>query len=289
MDSIFLLRAYGDFIIALTSARNSPRIGSFELIISSHLEPLFKALPQEKLPPGLRLHFHDFGIRKNLMRCFTNRHLLHVDTWKELLALRHYIKTRNKKNTDSHTLFLENTKRAWLPTMVSGYRFRHIIEGENVYDAYTRFFQSHIAEASPAFNSQAPGLNVLLIPDARMKNKTIDPQLTEKIQHSFKATGSTVTTAFFREMPVGYKNKVVIYHDFKNLVNCINQADLIIGADSMPVHLCQFLEKPHYMLYPGHIRRYRRKQFFTPFVLKHGYHYSFEELRQRSSFFPLIA
>lgn len=286
MDSIFLLRAYGDCIIALTSLRNSPRVSSFELIISSHLAPLYHSLPQEKLPAGLQLHFHDFGIKKGLMRCFTNKYLLHTDTLQELRALREYIKTRKKENNEFNALFLENKKRAWLPETITGNKFRHIIEEENVYDAYTRFFQSHIAEDPAAFNSQTPGLHVLLIPDARIKNKTIDPQLTEKIQRSFAAVGSTVTTAFFREAPPGFKNKSVVYHDFKELVNYISRSDLIIGADSMPVHLCQFLEKPHYMLYPGHIRRYKRKQFFTPFVLRNGYYYSFEELHQRSSFFP---
>jgi hypothetical protein len=286
MDSIFLLRAYGDCIIALTSLKNSRRINSLELVISNHLAPLVHALPPEKLPAGLQLHFHDFGIKKSLMRCFTNKYLLHTDTCKELLALRKYIKTYGKENTSLNSLFLENRKRAWLPAMVTGNRFNHIIKEENVYDSYTRFFQSHIAEASYNFDSQAPGLRVLLIPDARMKNKTIDLSLIEKIQYSFTESGSTLTTAFFGQVPAGYKNQSVVYRDFKELIGYINQADFIIGADSLPVHLCQFLEKPHCMLYPGHIKRYKRKQFFTPFVLRTGYYYSFEELTQRSSFFP---
>ncbi|MES2330180.1 MAG: hypothetical protein V4539_11300 [Bacteroidota bacterium] len=286
MDSIFLLRAYGDCIIALTSMRNSPRMSSVELILSNHLEPLYHALPQEKLPAGLRLRFHDFGIKKGLMRCFTTKYLLHTDTVLELRALQEYIKMTKKENSEFNTMFLENKKRAWLAEAITGNRFGYIIDEENVYDAYNRFFQTHITEDPAVFNSQTPGLHVLLIPDARMKNKSIDPQLTEKIHHSFAVAGSTVTTAFFREAPVGFKNKSIVYRDFQELVNCINKADLIIGADSMPVHLCQFLEKPHYMLYPGHIRRYKRKQFFTPFVLRNGYYYSFEELHQRSSFFP---
>jgi len=193
MDSIFLLRAYGDCIIALTCARNSPRISSFELIISSHLAPLYHALPQEKMPAGLRVQFHDFGIKKGLMRCFTNQYLFHTDTWRELWALRKYVKKRGKENSDPHDLFLENKKRAWLVSMITGNRFRHIIEGGNVYDAYTRFFQSHITETPLAFNSQAPGLQVLLIPDARLKMRAVDPQLIEKIQRSFVAAGSIKT------------------------------------------------------------------------------------------------
>ncbi|MES2372523.1 MAG: hypothetical protein V4557_08085 [Bacteroidota bacterium] len=286
MDSIFLLRAYGDFVIALTSVKNSQRINSLELVISNHLAPLFHALPQEKLPPGLQLRFHDFGIKKSLMRCFTNKHLLHTDTCKELWALRKYIKTRDKENTGFNNLFLENRKRAYLPAMITGHRFNHIIKEENVYDSYTRFFQSYITEIPGDFNSKAPGLRVLLLPDARMKNKTIDLALIEKIRHSFTQSGSTLTTAFFEKAPSGDKSQCVVYRNFKELIGYINQADFIIGADSLPVHLCQFLEKPHCMLYPGRIKRYRQKQFFTPFVLRTGYYYSFEELAQRSSFFP---
>lgn len=281
MDSIFLLRAYGDCVVALTAARNSRRTGSFELIVSSHLAPLYHALPQEKLPSGLQVHFHDFGIRNNLMRCFTNKHLLHTGTLKELWALRNYIKKRGKKNGDH--FFLENKKRAWIPGMITGTGFGAVINAEeNAYDAYTRFFESQINEIPVHFSVVSGGLQVLLLPDARLKKRTFEPQLIEKIQRSFAGTGSTVTTAFFRQAPAGYRHKAMVYRDFNELVALIKDAGLVICADSLPAHLCQFLEKPHYIIYPEGIK----KQFFTPFVLRNGYYYSFEELQQRSSFFP---
>ena len=45
-------------------------------------------------------------------------------------------------------------------------------------------------------------------------------------------------------------NKVV-YANFKTLIQLIIDAELILGADSLPIHLAYLLKKPHYILYPN--------------------------------------
>jgi ADP-heptose:LPS heptosyltransferase len=45
-------------------------------------------------------------------------------------------------------------------------------------------------------------------------------------------------------------NKVV-YANFKTLIQLIMNAELILGADSLPIHLAYLLKKPHYILYPN--------------------------------------
>ena len=64
-----------------------------------------------------------------------------------------------------------------------------------------------------------------------------------------------------------FKNKInrddLIYNNFKELIKYIQEADFIIAADSLPIHLCELFNKPHFMLFPdGHPRN-----FITPYAL----------------------
>ena len=39
------------------------------------------------------------------------------------------------------------------------------------------------------------------------------------------------------------------YQNFQQLIALINDYDLIIGAESLPYHLANYLEKPHFVIY----------------------------------------
>jgi ADP-heptose:LPS heptosyltransferase len=54
-----------------------------------------------------------------------------------------------------------------------------------------------------------------------------------------------------------------VYNNFKELIQLIQEADFIIGADSLPIHLSQLLNKKHFILYPDE----GSKAFFTPYAL----------------------
>ena len=47
------------------------------------------------------------------------------------------------------------------------------------------------------------------------------------------------------------KSNKVVYANFKTLIQLIQDAELILGADSLPIHLAYLLNKPHYILYPN--------------------------------------
>jgi ADP-heptose:LPS heptosyltransferase len=57
------------------------------------------------------------------------------------------------------------------------------------------------------------------------------------------------------------------------LIQLIQSADYIIGADSLPIHLSQFLHKPHFILYPDK----GSKAFFTPYALIHNSYSEFSD------------
>jgi hypothetical protein len=45
MKRVILCRAFGDFIIALNAALHSKQPHQFQLVASSHLKPLYDAIP----------------------------------------------------------------------------------------------------------------------------------------------------------------------------------------------------------------------------------------------------
>ena len=95
-----------------------------------------------------------------------------------------------------------------------------------------------------------------LIQDRLKKN--IPNSLINKIENEIASKGYTLEIAYFKEAPnstnaknSSSKTKEVVYSNFKTLIQYIQDAELILGADSLPIHLAYLLKKPHYILYPN--------------------------------------
>ena len=95
---LFLLRAYGDATIALHFLANSPEKNNYEVIASSHLNPLIKALSSYIDLSSLKIEFVDFRITKSQLNLFTNRHLISINTLHQVNKLKQFI----KKNPNDH-------------------------------------------------------------------------------------------------------------------------------------------------------------------------------------------
>jgi hypothetical protein len=275
-DTVLLLRAFGDFIIALNALVSSNRKDTLNIVASRHLEPLYAAIPPAYRPADISLAFQDFGIRKNMLRCFSNRYLISLDTLNELAALRSYI----KQKTGAGRWLLEQKRRSGIVSFFTGTKFGHIAGQENIYKAYDAFFESNMS-ATRFEPTPQPG-KVLVIRDARIRSRNIPPGIIEKISKQYELRGTQVTVGFFRSAPQGIDG-VVCYQDFEELVALVMAADLVITPDSMPAHLCQLLSKPHYILHPAAVE----DQFFTPFALQHQLCFSFEEIEACLTFPPL--
>lgn len=272
--TLFLLRAYGDFVIAVNMVSRSLFREKIILVASKHLEPLYRVL-ESVLPAPVQIRFVDFKMDKQLMRCFTNKYLFHPHTLTELSALRQYL--RAEKITG--TAYLEQQKRMYFPRFFCNHSFRSIVSHGPVYQSYADFFSVALdtLEAIP-FDKKKHHSNILIVPDSRQAIKVIDKEIIQKIQDHY--TSSTVTIAFFRKAWDNVTGNIVVYHDFNELIQLIQATDLLIGGDSLPVHLAQLLNTPHFILYPGS----KKQHFFTPFALKNRCFFTFEAIRNHSSF-----
>ena len=270
MHRIFVLRAYGDFTILLQALLRSNKKSQYKLVVSSHLQPLFISLQQFVNFDAIQFEFIDFGIDKTLLRFFTNKFFFSPNCYKEIQSIKTYLKLNpNSEGQD----YIEQDKRiAWFNLLV-GNKFKHIIEDQKVYKTYDRFFESpalNIAEKSE--EKLIYGNKMLIFPDSRLPAKNIPSDVLDKIIQDQTNKGHIVQVAYFKS----HTNKhSVSYNNFEELLSMIQEADYIIGADSLPIHLANLLNKPHFILYPKGFTQL----FITPFALANQSFGTFEEYK----------
>ena len=252
MKRIFLLRAYGDFVIFLQAILRSNKIQEYTIVASSHLEPLYNALIKYQDMSKLQIQFEDFGIKKGQLRLFTNRHLIDIDTLKELKILKKFIKQfPNKNGVD----LIEQDIRLGFLNFFTATNFKSIIQPDAIYDNYDTFFHNELE-----LNNNSNVIEkILIFPDARIAKRIIPVNTIQQIKNIFKAKGYNTDVIRFNEQ---VENDDLLYKDFKQLVEYLQKADFVIGADSLPIHLAQFFQKKHFMFFP----KDHPVNFLTPYA-----------------------
>ncbi len=233
MHRIFLLRAYGDFVIFLHALTKSPKKEQYSIVASKHLQPLYDAIKTFYPLENIQIEFLDFGLDKGQLRLFTNKHFLSSQTMKELRAIRSYLKKHpNQTGID----YVEQDKRIDLLNILTGHSFQYILGKQEVYKSYDRFFEN-TDSSSIIVNSALK--NIVIFPDSRLTKKDIPASVLQNIKASLEQKGKHIQVAKFG----------TTYTNFKELIQLIHEADYIIGADSLPIHLAALLKKPHFILY----------------------------------------
>jgi len=271
MHRIFVLRAYGDFTILLQALLRSNRKNQYKLVASSHLQSLFISLQQFVNFDAIQIEFVDFGIDKTLLRFFTNKFFFSPNCIKELQLIKAYLKVNpNKEGQD----YLEQEKRVTWFNFLIGKNFRHIIEDQNVYNTYDQFLENSIFDNSEKSEEKHINSNkkLLIFPDSRLPAKNIPTDVLDKIIQDHSNKGHIVQVAYFKFQTNKHS---VSYNNFDELLKMIQDSDFIIGADSLPIHLANLLNKPHLILYPKGFTQL----FITPFALANQSFGTFEEYK----------
>lgn len=246
MHRIFLLRAFGDFVIFLNAFTRSSKKDQFTIVASVHLKPLYKAIVAVYPLVEVNIEFVDFGLDRGQLRLFTNKHFISAQTFKETNAIKTYILSNpNTNGTD----YIEQDKRIGLFNFFTGQNFQFILDRSEVYKAYDQFFEN---STIPIVIEANPSKNVVVFPDSRLTKKDIPSNILEGIIKAVTIKGKTIQVAKFGDT---YKN-------FNELIELIMQSDLVIGADSLPIHIAALLNKPHYIFYADGLTQ----NFMTPFA-----------------------
>ncbi len=271
---LFLLRAYGDATIALHFLVNSPEKNNYAIIASNHLKPLITALSKYIDLSCLNIKFVDFGIIKSQLNLFTKRYFISVNTLHQVSKLKHFIKNNpNNEGVD----YVEQENKSTLLKLFTGHSFKAIVN-KQVYSDMDNFFKSSIS-----IPKQTSTINkVLIVPDARISARRIPEKVIDYIKTQLTGTNNSLQVAYFNKAnEPNLQNEIVSYANFEQLIAMINDADFIFGSDSLPIHLCNALKKPHYILYPNN----GSTAFFTPFSIENEFYADFDKFS--STNFPL--
>jgi Glycosyltransferase family 9 (heptosyltransferase) len=233
MHRIFLLRAYGDFVIFLHAITKSSKKEQYSIVASKHLEPLYDAIKTFFLLENIQIDFVNFELDKGQLRLFTNKHFLSLQTIKELQAIKSYIK---KYPNNTGIDYVEQDKRIGLLNLFTGHTFQYILGKQEVYKSYDRFFEN--TDSSSKIVASALK-KIVIFPDSRLSKKDIPASVLQNITALLEQKGKHIQVAKFG----------TTYTNFKELIQLIHDADYIIGADSLPIHLAALLKKPHFILY----------------------------------------
>ena len=161
------------------------------------------------------------------------RQFLSTQTIKEVRAIKSYIqKHPNQSGID----YVEQDKRIGLLNLLTGHSFQFILSKQEVYKSYDRFFEN----TDSSLKIVAGALkNIIIFPDSRLSKKDIPVSVLHNIKALLEQRGKHIQIAKFG----------TTYTNFKELIQLIHEADYIIGADSLPIHLAALLKKPHFILY----------------------------------------
>ena len=256
---LFVFRSYGDLIILLNVLQKGEPKESLNLNVSKHLKPLIEELPQLNLSDNTVINYFDIGIKKGILRLFTNKDLVSLSTILELL--------RFKKVAHSYsTIYLEQTARSWLLQLLfPSKHFIPIFTTGNIYESYAVYFLKNTACSNftniPNLTLyQKPTVNstkrILLFQSSRKATKQLPNKLIKKV---LSANKQIIEACF----GVGVDNyNKVYYSSFGKLIELIKASDYVISSDSLPVHLAFYLGVPHYILYPKKINN----NWLTPYA-----------------------
>ena len=263
---LFLLRAYGDATISLHFLANSPEKNNYTIIASEHLKPLIKSLGRYIDLSSLQIQFVDFGITKSQLNLFTNRHLISSNTIRQVAKLKQFVKNYpNHGGID----YLEQNNKSALLNLLLGHPFKSIVNNQ-VYAEMGEFFKF-----TPSIPPSNGTINkILIVPDARITDRRIPENLIHYIKTKI-GSDKLLQVAYFDKANKHFnkQNELVSYSNFEELLELINGADFVFGSDSLPIHLCNALQKSHYILYPKNVSG----AFFTPFSIANNYYADFEK------------
>lgn len=288
MHRIFILRAFGDFVILLNSILRSSKKEQYKIIVSAHLQPLFDALKKDINTQGLHIEFVNFQIDKGQLRLFTNKHFASSNTIKEVNSIQSYLNQNpNKTGID----YIEQNKRVGLLNLLTQHKFQPIVFEKEVYVSYDQFFENETINQQVSSNKSLhqstyhknESGDIVIFPDSRLSKKDIPAKVLKDITTQFQAKNIRFKIANFEKQQImankssserkleGEYNEndndnesehKVSYHNFETLIQIIKSAHVVIGADSLPVHLAAILQIPHYIFYNDHLGRY----FITPYA-----------------------
>lgn len=277
--NILVLRSYGDYTIMLNSIQNSTTQKPIKLIVSKHLQQLHEAL-NVFIPENYTVEFKDFSIKNGILGIFTNKYFFSRNSIKEILLIKKYFKKGEIKIT-----YLEHKKRAFLLNIFLKQKVSGIYHKGSVYDSFNNFFlrtNPVIHENNIRIDSNS---NVIIFPDSRKSDKQIDKATLNNLYQILLDRNINVFIAkhnLDQKIISNSQNyQLKGYYNFDQLIDLIKKSDFIFSSDSLPVHIAEIYNKPHWILYNNKINT----DWLTPSSKMRHHYCTFDKIQLINNLF----
>lgn len=256
MSEIYVpIRAFGDFTITTAVIRNHFS-GKLDIILPHYLNDLYKVLNGDEYYNIVDV------IDMNRSPAFFELHK--VKKAGDLLRLRREVLTINRHLKRQHKHLFDYRNRR---LNVFFKKFIYPASTGNIYKAKINLLNSTLA-AKPAGQinySDIKGIKrAIIFPGSRKRSKIVDAELVRKI----------IGSGLFNSMDYAYHQSedplegAIVFNDFAGLKEIILNYDMILSADSLPLHLAYFFNKPHFGIY----NNYLNVQWLTPYIEEQKYY-----------------
>jgi len=246
--TIVTLKAFGDFVIACNASRRVQAVNGMHaptVVAGEHVRNLSSAIGVEG-----KIHFLGDDNWTDVPAIYDLRKQGIASAFKNIRKLRHLI------NTLPSNMNLIFDHLGWRERYIGGGRFYQALSlnSGNIYLSYDQLFESidykllkSNSEVSHSFS------RAIIIPGARMRYKQIPASvisdLAEELNQRCINTSVIVLEGESIDLPAGIQVKK-IPRNFNELVAVVKDSDLVISADSLPSHLCEFLYVPVFVSKP---------------------------------------
>lgn len=232
------LKAYGDFIIASNAlgAYGSP--GDI-LLCGSHLRPLMKAVGYQGnvewletgdagVPPLFDLR--KFGLLSAISSGLTLRRLIHGCV------------AANDQLVFDRVGWRQNVLAGGTPTA-------QIATGRpNIYLDYEQFLSESVNRQVEVPIQKTSRIGIF--PDSRLAAKQLGDALVSRVFRDLIGLGCDPQVVYVGAKPMELGLNIRSINGFDALVECIQEFDLIISADSLPAHIAEYFGRPIFVLSP---------------------------------------
>jgi len=261
MFNLIVLRSYGDFVVLMNTLKSSERNEKIVIYASLHLRPLWESLNATFVKDNISFEFVDFNINRGILAFFTNKYLLSRTSIRELLSLNSFLSKNNLKNNQQ--TYFEQRRRSKFLNLLLASKIKFLHKEGNIYKNYFQFF--NVSTNPNIIDLKEDISQILIFPDSRKKIKVIPVSLQEKICQFGLVNNIQITIALFGKSNLSSEHHIY-YENFYELVHLIQNAQFIISSDSLPVHLAQYFNKPHFAFYPNNINY----EWVTPWISENG-------------------
>jgi hypothetical protein len=256
MSNIYVpIRAFGDFTITTAVVKNHFE-GKLPIILPGYLKELYDVLgasdyftlvdeiPLKRSPAFFELH----KVKKpaDVLRLI-----------REVLFINRYLNHRD------HYLFDYSNKRL----NIFFKHFSYPAKSGNIYQAKIDLLQKFLPEKEATevpLTKTGEFKKAIFFPGSRKASKAIDPLLVDAIVNSGMFDKVELSYHKSEEAPPG----AIIFDDFELVKELIMGHDLVISADSLPLHMAYYFNKPHFCIYNDLLNSY----WLTPYIRDKSYY-----------------